>query len=72
MDITETVAAGAEVRVQNSGGKVLVTIDGVSRGLFGYIDLQPEGSGSSEGRVEVESQGKAVLVWCLTLQRQIT
>ena len=58
-----TVPVGSVVRVTRSGSQVQATIDGVSQGTFGYIDLKPGGNGASEGRINVQlttSGGTAV------------
>ncbi|OFW59775.1 MAG: hypothetical protein A2133_10510, partial [Actinobacteria bacterium RBG_16_64_13] len=51
---TQTISAGVLVRVQNSGGKVRVTVDDTSVGTFARVDLVPGGSGASEGRNNVQ------------------
>jgi stage II sporulation protein D len=49
----ETVPVGTLVTVVNSGAGVNVAVDGVDKGAFDYIDLEPGGAGASEGRIEI-------------------
>ncbi|MBN1629529.1 MAG: SpoIID/LytB domain-containing protein [Thermoleophilia bacterium] len=59
----EAVPVGALVRVERSGGQVKVTVDGVSQGVFNYVDLKPGSGGASEGRINIQlttSGGSAI------------
>ena len=50
----EQVPVGALVRVTRNGSQVKVTVDGVNQGTFNYVDLKPTGSGSAEGRINIQ------------------
>ncbi len=58
-----TIPVGEAVIVVNSGGKVQATLAGEELGTYNHIELQPGGSGASEGRIQVElttSGGSAI------------
>ncbi|MCE5254878.1 MAG: S-layer homology domain-containing protein [Actinomycetia bacterium] len=50
---TQEIPPGTVVTAVNAGGRVQVNIDGEGWGPYDYVELRPEGSDASEGRVRV-------------------